>query len=156
MRDLNELGIRWIGAPAPRLPSDKEVRRFEQYFKAELPLDYVTFLKTVNGGYPRLRRFELPDGSAYSLNNFYSLGSESRLPSEVAEKWEYGNLWAETRVRRMDIGDSIIPIGRDNIGDQIVLDFSRQPPSVGIALHEQRFEIATIAASFSDFLEQLH
>ena len=162
MRDLNSLGIRHPRYRKSFPPiTDAGIRAFERYFGINLPADYVEFLHFTNGGTPRTREYDDPvTGGVGGFDYFYGLGSaEENERIERTGKWDYGNLWGETRSfnRHLLTGDRTfgVPFAADGGGNTLFFDYRQASRCVS------QFVLATrltyqLFPTFSDFLDMLH
>src|SRR5262245_52633494 len=132
MRDLRELNMNDGGLPVDRKPpSDNEIREFEMYFGVELPGDYVKFLRHSNGGHPELDAYvplESTDSELEGVSHFYYLDDDQQ---------GLEGLWGETKVWRDVLSPDIVPIADDGLGNQILLSFDQDPPSVKLCIHDE-------------------
>ena len=157
MRDLTQLGFRrYGGRPFPPF-SDEMLHTFEAAFGVKLPDEYVQFLRFYNGGTLAMSAYDDPAMGEGEFNDFYGLGNrESDDKAAAAGKWEYGNLWEETRIfRTYLLSGRGVPFAQDGGSNQLYLDFS----DVGAPIN--RLIVATkksypIATDFGTFVDMLH
>lgn len=158
MRDLTQLGFRRYGSlPFPPF-SDETLRAFEAAFGVTLPDDYVHFLRFYNGGTLAVTHYDDPaTGGLGGINDFYGLGSrEVDEKAAAAGKWEYGNLWGETRIFRTHLLPGRgVPFAQDGGSNRLYLDFSEMGAPVN------RLIVATkksyrLAPDFGTFVDMLH
>jgi len=160
MRDLSALGARpWAGRPFKGFP-DAVLRDFESIFAISLPGDYVQFLRFANGGILDVCEYVDPVTNGIGvLNDFYGLGSRG-TNEEMSKtgKWQYGNLWGETRSFNLNLlkgGRTLgVPFARDGGGNKCFLDYRDSLPCVSrlvvSTLHQYQ-----LAPTFSAFLDLL-
>jgi len=96
-------------------------------------------------------------GGRGGINDFYGLGNRG-ADAEAAthDRWEFGNLWGETRVFHAHIAGPIgVPISRDGGGNQLFLDYREdRTPCVSRSIIASR-QFYRVAASFSELLDML-
>jgi hypothetical protein len=156
MRSPAELGLKHDAeSGVARRASPGSIDKFEQQFARKLPADYRTFLMAMNGGCPAVRRLRLPSGYETVVNAFFFVGRPRKRPPRPNEDWDYENLWDETYVAQRHIGDFVIPFATDPFGDYVVFDYRQKSPTVGLAVHDDRFSIVPVAKAFSELLDML-
>jgi hypothetical protein len=155
MRDVAELqfGPYGSGRPYPP-PSLESIGEYEDHFHVRLPPSYVAFLRVANGGAAKVNAVRL--GNDYvRVNDFYGLGSRERGEHRAPiDGWDYGNLWAETRVRGNLLGERTVPIGESGGADIFFLDCRHTPAPVRLLDGSTR-EIRDVAPSFDAFVDAL-
>src|SRR5262249_47885029 len=138
------------GRPVRREPpSERTIKSFEEQFELALPEDYLAFLRHSNGGHPERNAF-IPIGSATGImrnvDRFYCLNDNQS---------DLEGLWAATRAWRTVIPGKILAIGSDGGGNQLLLSFEHDPPSVEFCLHEDNMRLIHVADSFGEFIDML-
>ncbi|WP_240616064.1 SMI1/KNR4 family protein [Listeria kieliensis] len=147
-------------------PSDETVKKFNDFYKVQLPTEYVKFLKKYNGAIPVTNVFS-SSKKDYLIERFLCLLSKEDRDRLTDVSWsEIGVVLTELDERLVDdedlIGMNIIPIAILFAGDFICLDFreDRELPSVCVWLHEESDEfmpvVEKISSDFVDFLNDLH
>ena len=53
------------------------------------------------------------------------------------------------------ISGAIVPIANDGCGNQIMLSFHQNPPTVELCIHDDGMRIIHVADSFSQFIDSL-
>lgn len=150
MRDLNELNINEMGRPVSRpAPTEADFAELEATLGRSLPDGYKALLQVANGGHPELNSF-VPEAAApesrWSVDIFYHLSPDKKGPTSVWRALlEYSPVLKPHR----------LPIGRDEGGNQIVLDFDDSPPSIKVAIHDEEFREIPAAPSVDRFLDLL-
>ena len=155
MRSPSELSIRSYGKRRPyAAPSSENLHAFEGRYSLRLPLDYVQFLGTVNGGAPTLNL-----AGDLGVNDFFGLGPVEPLHVTSPEDgWEDGNLWAETRVFRhffAELGiptNRHVPIARDGGGGLWLIECTTPAGAVDFVTMESR-RLRRCFESFANFLD---
>ena len=147
-------------------PSDETVKKFNDFYKVQLPKEYVEFLKKYNGAIPITNIFSAIKKD-YFVERFLCLLSKEDRERLTDVSWsEIGVVLTELDERLIDdedlVGMNIIPIAMLFAGDFICLDFRKdqESPSVCVWLHEESDEfmpvVETISPNFIDFLKNLH
>jgi cell wall assembly regulator SMI1 len=147
VRDLRELNINEMGRPVSRLaPTEADFIELEAALGRTLPDDYKSLLRVANGGHPELNSF-VPEGAApesrLSVDIFYYLSPDKAGPTSI---------WRALHEYSPVLKPHRLPIGRDEGGNQIVLDLDNSPPSVKMAIHDEDFREIPAAPSVDRFL----
>ena len=150
MRDLHELNINEMGRPVSNpSPTEANFIELETALGVSLPDDYKVLLRFANGGHPELNSF-VPEGAAlesrWSVDIFYHLSSDKTGPTSI---------WRTLREYTPVLKPHHLPIGRDEGGNQIVIDLDDSPPSVKLAIHDDDFREISVAPSVDRFLNLL-
>lgn len=150
MRDLRELNINEMGRPVSRsAPTEAELSELESALGVSLPSAYKALLQTANGGHPELNTF-VPEGadpeSRWSIDVFYYLSSD-----KTGEE----NVWRVLGEYQQILRNRCLPVARDEGGNQVIMDLADSPPSVKMAIHDERFREIPVAESFDRFLDLL-
>jgi hypothetical protein len=124
-------------------PSAAAIAAFEQAFGVSLPKDLVTLIQHANGGSPSLHG--TPDGN-HLVDHFYALGEDVG---------EMDTMWTETRRYRDVLAPEMIPFAGDCFGNVYVVDTSRTPAPVFLALHDQGFELEPVSPSLAGLIDTL-
>jgi hypothetical protein len=144
-------------------PTADRIKWFEKTYRVTLPIDYVEFLGSGNGGVPVENVFDA-NGRERVLESFLCILNDPRNDSV--------NGWRDITVvvsqldeRLIDdenlVGMNVIPIAVLFGGDFLCLDFRHSPdaPTIAVWDHEQSDEFSphlkVIADSFTEFISQL-
>ncbi len=144
-------------------PTVHRIKWFEQTYRVTLPIDYVEFLASGNGGVPIEKVFDA-NGREQVLESFLCLLDS---PGEDSV-----NGWRDITVvisqldeRLIDdenlVGMNVIPIAVLFGGDFLCLDFrhTRDCPAIAVWDHEQSDEFSphleVVADSFTEFTAKL-
>lgn len=147
-------------------PSDKTIKKFNEFYRVNLPEDYVEFLKQYNGAEPVTNVFSTLK-KEYLVEKFLCLLSKEDRDRLTDDSWsELGVVITEIDERLIDdedlIGVNIIPIAALFSGDFVCLDFreNKSSPNVCVWFHEESGEfspsVEKISSNFTEFLNQLH
>ena len=102
-----------------------------------------------NGGHPERNSFK-PNGLAedvlWGVNRFYFLNDDQD---------NLEGLWAATKEWRGVLKTNFVPIGNDGGGNQLLLLFNQDPPTVELCIHDEGFRIIHVADSFGEFVDML-
>jgi hypothetical protein len=156
MIDFTELGPK----PSKNRPfaafSNVLLNEFETTFGIVLPNEYVDFLRFQNGGKLDLSEYEDENAGTFGrVSDFYGLGSRADDEAERAcGRWQFSNLWGETRMFRELFGILGVPIARDAGDNQLFLDFRNEPPSIGRMVFAEKRSYR-LADTFNEFLGKL-
>ena len=156
MRDLTKLGIGAFGnRPFPSI-SEEALREFERAFDVSLPVSDIQFLRFANGGTLKVSDYDDPTtGGRGGINDFYGLGSREDDERALSlGKWDYGNLWGETRIFSKVSPKLGIPFARDGGDNQLFLAYSEEIVRVSRLIFASR-TCYRIAQSFEQFLDLL-
>lgn len=112
-----------------------------------IPDDYVSFIRTVDGGHPEIGSFVVPGSSP---ENFF----------DVSWFYSFANPQVENIQRAIDrwanvLGPRNLPIGKDGGGNQIYLNFNEPVVSVWLYLHDENGAKIKVADSFEAFIAGL-
>lgn len=155
MRDLTELEIHPRRTKVYPPATEDQILAFERHFEVTLPGSFRTLLRFVNGGRPRLRVYDDPNGGSGEIEDIYSLGSQAEAEKDALEgKLDLYNLWAETAVWRPHLGIQGVPFGSDGGDNQLYLDCSTSPAQVKRMINATRKKYL-IASSFESFVDML-
>ena len=144
------------------LPTDELFERKEKFWRVELPIGYVKFLKENNGARTKDGAFEC-NGREYAIDRFLCL---LNTPSEnVLGMYDIDVTLTQLEDRLTDneelIGVDILPIAVLFAGDFACLDFTkdRKNPSVCVWDNEQSAELEPItyfvADTFDEFISKI-
>lgn len=144
------------------LPTEELLERKEKFWRVELPVDYVEFLKENNGARTKDGAFEC-NGREYAIDRFLCLLSAPR--ENVLGMYDIDVTLTQIEDRLTDnedlIGVDILPIAVLFAGDFICLNFTkdRENPSVCVWDNEQSPELEPItyfvADSFGEFISKI-
>ncbi|MGC4001995.1 MAG: SMI1/KNR4 family protein [Pirellulales bacterium] len=134
--------------------TSEDIQSFEARRKTSLPKDYKRFLAEWNGGRPRPRQFEGPNGERSVLHFFFTL--------DPAAEYYYIEEEIDTFKDRLPAG--FLPIASDPFGNLVLLALT--PGKFGeIHFWEHEAEtdegkplgerIAFISSNFTDFVANL-
>jgi hypothetical protein len=125
--------------------TEAEIARFENEIGLALPEDYREFLLKINGGYPLKASYRF-NRSELRLFEIFSL-TESKIHG----------LLGRYAVVKCEIGDGLIPFGRDEAGELLCLRSSdeRVYRTAGYSDGERNNEVVPVAESFAAFWEGL-
>jgi hypothetical protein len=150
MRDLSELNINVGGKRVERaVPSDEQVREFQEHFDITLPSEYLRLLRYSNGGHPELNSIQpagRPEATRWAIDKFYYLSSD-RNSDET--------LWGAMDVWRAILGKNALPFAEDGGGNQFFLDLRTSPAPVKVCVHDEGFSTIEVAPSFDVFIDML-
>jgi SMI1-KNR4 cell-wall len=147
------------------LPPPTTVRRerIEAGLRVKLPLDFLNFLKTDNGGVPLKRAFPTQYNEKV-IDRFLPLMVDPNS-EPVHGQYDIAVVWSQINNRLGEdpdeIGSQLIPIVALEFGDMVCLDFRKNPeaPVVVVWDHEQSEEFKPVtekvADSFTEFLSKL-
>ncbi|MGD0463216.1 MAG: SMI1/KNR4 family protein [Tepidisphaeraceae bacterium] len=159
MREFKELGVKPYGKRRPFAAfADDVLHEFEVAFDIRLPHSYVQFLRFSNGGALELAEFDDPvSGAVGGITNFYGLGSREDDETAAREgRWDFGSLWSETRAfRQYQFSGRAVPIGENDCGDRVFLDFQVEPPRISQFFASTKATYP-LASTFEKFLDMLH
>ena len=150
MRNLAELNLNDRGERVERAPPAPEIiAAFEREFNVTLPSEYIELLTYSNGGHPELDSIApmgRTDIAKRAVDHFFYLNEDQEGPA---------SLWAAARAWRPTLGEKRVPIATDGGGNPFVLDTATTPPKVSTCLHDEGFALVEVAASFSEFIDNL-
>lgn len=150
MRNLAELNINAGGHPVTRrVPTDAMFAKLEREIDGRLPKGYRQLLIHANGGHPELDSFVPDSGKAaeiWSIDTIYFLDENEHSPDSV--------LVALDRWKTIS-GEKRLPIARDGGNNQIFLDFTSDPATVGLAIVDDGIFFRKISDNFEDFVDSL-
>jgi len=150
MRNLDELNVNECGHPVTRKPpTAAQIAEFQSNFGVTLPDEYLVFLRHSNGGHPERDSFRpkgLAEDVSWGVGRFYFLSDDHN---------DLEGLWAASNEWRWALHSNIVPIGDDDGGNQILLSFDKQPPSVELCVHDEGMRIIHVADSFGEFIDML-
>ncbi len=138
MRDLNELKLNNAGAPIDTPPpTEQQLALVEQAIGAKLPAAYVAFLRYSNGGHPQLNTFYVDVPSRgyhqqWGINNFFSIASDDPATADTEEViWRYQH-------RHERLPRRLLPIADNGLGDELLLDLTKEGDGRVVLLAHQR------------------
>ena len=145
-------------------PSDKRIRKFEEFYEMRFPKDYIAFIKQCNGCIPIDCTF-VCGGHEYLIERFLCMLDDDML-NEIDEGcFDIGVVIASVDDRLSDDGNStglkLIPIADLFAGELVCLDFRKDMdhPEVCIWFHEESEYLSPstqkVANSFTEFLSML-
>jgi len=145
--DLERININVGGERAPGfIGSDEVFEKIGALVGAQLPKDYVDFIRAADGGHPEVGSFFLDGdgiGSSFTVDWFYTFSNPNVENIETAiNRW--GNV----------LGRMMLPIARDGGGNQFYLNLNDDVPTVWIYLHDSGERIE-LSRSFLEFLSAL-
>jgi len=150
MRNLDELNVNEGGRPVTRRPpTAAQIANFQSHFGVVLPDDYLALLRHSNGGHPEQDSFKpkgLVEDVFWGVNRFYFLNEDQD---------DLEGLWAATKEWRGVLHTNIVPIGNDGGGNQLLLLFGQDPPSVELCIHDEGMRNIHVADSFGEFIDML-
>ena len=165
MRDLADLTLKYYpdDASSPvyaEPPTARVIKEFEENFRVNLPLDYVSFLTQANGGNPTVDTFDYIASTgecvqdADQVGEFFSLTAD-RKDEDQWGVWEY-TTWLREVFAENGWSPNIVCIGRNGADNMIYLDAKKPIPPVHILYRECDNAIPQIALSFGEFIDNLH
>lgn len=144
------------------LPTDELFKRKAKYWRVELPLDYVKFIKENNGARTNYGAFKC-NGREYAIDRFLCLLNAPR--ENVLGMYGIDVTLTQLEDRLTDsedlIGVDILPIAVLFAGDFVCLDFrkDRTTPTVCVWDNEKSAELEPItyfvADTFSEFISMV-
>lgn len=145
--NITRLNINVHGITVPGFGGNE--RLFDQIgglVGASLPEDYISFIRTADGGHPELDTFVLnPEtDSAFGVDAFYSFSNPAVENIKTAIE-----RWGRT------LGKKMLPIGHDGGDNQFYLNLNEQPASVWIFLHDEGNARVKLADSLAQFIATL-
>lgn len=143
-------------------PSAKRIKEFESFHRVKLPLEFIDFIKSSNGGTPSKLVIKA-DGEDRFIERFLCLLDDPRNEA-VHGQYEISVVIAQIEDRLTDdeeqIGTTLIPFAALFGGDFLCMDFRQQSnnPSIVLWDHNESDELAPVtydtASSMSSFLEK--
>ncbi|RJG17606.1 SMI1/KNR4 family protein [Paenibacillus thiaminolyticus] len=141
------------------LPTDELFERKEKFWRVELPIDYVNFLKENNGARTNEGAFEC-NGREYAIDRFLCLLDAPRENELGMYDIDVTLTQIEDRLTDNEdlIGVDILPIVVLFAGDFVCLDFTKDKknPSVLVWDNEKSAELEPVtyfvADTFSEFI----
>jgi hypothetical protein len=145
--NVERLNINVGGKRSPGfVGNDKDFEQIDALIGAQLPKDYIIFIKAADGGHPEVGSFFL-DGdrehNSFSVDWFYTFSNPNVENIKTAIS-QWGKL----------LGRKMLPIARDGGGNQFYLNLTDVVPTVWIYLHDNNERIK-LADSFVEFLSAL-
>lgn len=144
------------------LPSDELFKRKENYWRVELPLDYMNFIQENNGARMKDGAFEC-NGHEYAIDRFLCLLNTPR--DNVLGMYEIDVILTQIEDRLTNnedlMGVEILPIVVLFASDFVCLDFTKDKknPSVCVWDHEKSAELEPVtyfvADTFSEFISKI-
>jgi hypothetical protein len=126
--------------------SDEDFENIGALIGAQLPNDYVDFIKAADGGHPEVGSFFLSSDrtdNSFTVDWFYTFSNPDVEDIKTAI-----NRWRDILGRKM------LPIGRDAGGNQFYLELTDVVPTVWIYIHDSKERIE-LAKGFDEFLSAL-
>jgi hypothetical protein len=88
----------------------------------------------------------LSEDIRWEVSRFYHLdGNEDDLEG----------LWASTREWQSVLSANIVAIGNDGGGNQLLLSFEKDPPTIKLCIHDEGMRVIDVANSFGEFVDML-
>ncbi|UOD33109.1 SMI1/KNR4 family protein [Massilia violaceinigra] len=145
--NITRLNINIGGNTAPSFSGNEIVfDKIARLVGASLPEDYLTLIRTADGGHPELDTFFLnPEtGDAFAVDSFYSFSNPSVENIKTAiDRWGRA------------LGKRILPIGYDGGDNQFYLDLNDPSASVWIFLHDEGNARVKLANNLAQFIASL-
>jgi hypothetical protein len=146
MRNLSELNINEGGKPVARpAPSADLLEAFQSETGLKVPPGLRHLLQYANGGHPELDSVGCAQGQ-FAVNTFFNLTSNDFGPESL---WYAVQHWGSI------LGKTALSFAEDGGGNQFFLDFSKEPPSVKLCLHDEAMRTLEIAPTFEAFIDSL-
>ncbi|TCI04926.1 SMI1/KNR4 family protein [Corallincola luteus] len=135
-------------------PSAKRVKEFESFHRVKLPMEFIDFINSSNGGRPNKLVIEA-DSEDRLIEQFLCLLDDPRNEA-VHGQYEISVVIAQIEDRLTDdeeqIGTTLIPFAAIFGGDFLCMDFRQQKddPSIVLWDHNESDELEPVTYSVAD------
>lgn len=141
--NINHLGVSVPGFIGCGIVFDE----LEAIVGAAIPLEYIEFIRSADGGHPEASCFSVPNGDVGNIvevDTFYSIANPD-LESIKSALADYASI----------LGPKTLPVGRDGGGNQFYILLDSLPSSVWLYVHDENGKRVKLAESFCDFISGL-